>query len=116
MQLVNINKRSSDAYIGSIDTGSVSDMEQLQDIRTYVKVMNKHLRDADARDRRGKPLRYRVTLKGREAIEKQTIPAYSWHKEKWEQRPRSYNVFGDILGGLANAKRIDVYIHRRMDY
>ena len=116
MQLVNMNKRTSDAYIGSIDTLSVSDMEQLENIRSYVKVMNKHLHDANARDPRGNPLRYRVTLKGREAIEKQTVNSYSWHKEKWEPRSRSYNVFGDIVGGIANAKRIDVYIHRRMDY
>ena len=102
MQQVNMNKRTSDAYVGSIDTRSVADMAQLEEVRTYVKVMNKYLRDDDARDRRGNPLRYRVTVKGRDPIEKVNGKGYNWA--------------GDIVGGMANAGRIDVYIHRRMDY
>lgn len=116
MKMVNMNKRNSDSYIGSADTSCAADMLQIEEIRSFVKTMNKQLKHAKAVDRFGHPLRYRVSLKGREPVEKQVIPAYSWHKEKWENRSRSYDNFGDIVGGISNAKRIDVYIHRRMDY
>lgn len=106
MQKVNMNKRVSDAYVGSAYTNCVSDMMQIEEIRALVKGMNKSLAEAGAVDRRGYPLRYRVCLKGREAIQKAFHPRTG--------NPISYNTWnGDVIGGLSNSARIDVYIQRR---
>lgn len=99
MQRVNMTKRDSSSYIGSAYTECSSDMMQIEEIKDIVAVMNKQLREAGSVDRRGHRLQYRVSLKGREAIRK--------------ENNRSYTSQGDVVGGLANSKRIDVYIHRR---
>ena len=109
MKLVNMNKRNSDSYVGSAYVSCAADMLQIEEIRSFVKMMNKQLKLAKAVDRRGNPLCYRVSLKGREAIQKEINPRTG--------NPISYNTWnGDVVGGLKNAGRIDVYIHRRMDY
>ena len=108
MKLVNMNKRGSNAYVGSAYVNCASDMLQIQEIRSYVKVMNKHLRDAGAVDRRGKKLQYRVSLKGRDPIEKPINSRTG--------KPNGYTWSGDIVGGMENAGRIDVYIHQRYDW
>lgn len=103
MKLVNMKKRNSESYIGSADTQCAGDMMQIEEIRGIVKYLNKQLRESNAVDRYGWPLQYRVSLKGREAIEK--CP-----------RGRSYQINGDVYGGLANSKRIDIYIHQRRNW
>jgi hypothetical protein len=105
MQRVNMNKRGSNCYLGSVYTACAGDMLQIQDVRSIVKKMNSYLRDANAKDRYGRPLQYRVSLKGRDPIEKVI--------NKRTGKPNGYNWAGDIVGGMANAGRIDVYIHQR---
>ena len=108
MQKVNMEKRGSDAYVGSVYTSSVADMESIQEVRSIVKTMNKYLRDSNAVDRRGKKLQYRVSLKGRDPIMKPI--------NQRTGKPKGYNWSGDIVGGMANAGRIDIYIHQRYDW
>lgn len=108
MQKVNMNKRISNGYLCSIDTKCISDMLKVEEVRATVRTLNKYLREANAVDRRGIKLQYRVSLKGREAIQKKI-------------NPRTGNLIsyttsnGDVVGGLKNAGRIDIYIHQRYD-
>jgi hypothetical protein len=98
-----IHDRKSTSYVCSLDPLSCVDMEILNSIKRSVKVLNNSARwewieGPDGRPgfravKRGK----RVTIKGREPIEKVNGKGYNWS--------------GDIVGGLANAQRIDVYIH-----
>lgn len=109
MQKVNMNKRNSSSYLGSVDTRCVSDMMKVDEIRSMVKTMNKELRLVGAKDKYGALIQYRVSLKGREAIQKGINLRTG--------NPISYNTWnGDVIGGLKNAGRIDVYIHRRYVY
>lgn len=109
MKQVNMNKRSSTSYIGSVDTSCATDMIKIEEVRSIVKTMNRYLRESNAVDRRGMKLQYRVSLKGREAIQKEINPRTG--------NPISYNIWnGDVVGGLKNAGRIDVYIHQRYDW
>lgn len=108
MQQVNMSKRGSDCYVGSVYTDSVADMQELQEVRNIVKVMNRHLRDSNAVDRRGRKLQYRVSTKGRDPINK--------FINQRTGKEYGYNWAGDIVGGMENAGRIDVYIHQRYDW
>ena len=94
-----IRNRTSPNYVCSLDPQSCVDMEMLETIKRTVKVLNKDVKWESIDSVRG--LRAvknykRVCVKAREAIEKVD--------------GRSYNWSGDLLGGLANAKRFDVYI------
>lgn len=108
MQRVNVNKRTSDSYVGSVYTNSVVDMQEVEEVRNIVKVMNKYLRESKAVDRYGRKLQYRVSLKGRDAINKRANPRTG--------KLIGYNWAGDVVGGLQNAGRLDVYIHQRYDW
>jgi hypothetical protein len=108
MKQVNMIRRSSTNYIGSADTSCETDMIRVEEVRSIVKTMNKYLRESNAVDRRGMKLQYRVSLKGREAIQKEINPRTG--------NPISYNLLGDLVGGVKNAGRIDVYIHQRYDW
>lgn len=108
MKKVNMNARSSTSYIGSVNTSCETDMIRVEEVRSIVKTMNKYLRESNAVDRRGMKLQYRVSLKGREAIQKEINPRTG--------NPISYNLLGDLVGGVKNAGRIDVYIHQRYDW
>ena len=106
MKKINANDRSSDSYIGSVYANDPSHIEEIQELRQNVKNMNKALRESNAVDKRGIAIQYRVSLKGREAIEKAIN-----HRTG---NPISYYTHnGDVVGGIKNAGRIDVYIHRR---
>ena len=106
MQRVNMTKRNSDSYVGSAYVNCASDMMQIEEIRALVRGLNKSLAEAGAIDQHGTPLRYRVCLKGREAIQKAFNPRTG--------NPISYDTWnGDVIGGLSNAARLDVYIQRR---
>jgi hypothetical protein len=97
-----IREGRSPNYVCSLDPRSCVDMEILEALKRAVKVLNKDAR-WEWMDYYGAPgfqaLKRckRVRVKGREAIEKVDGKSYNWS--------------GDILGGLANAKRYDVYIH-----
>lgn len=80
--------RTSDYYVCTLDTRSIVDMEKLEVIRETIRSVNKTLSSPK-----------RVCVKGRKAIVK--------------ENGRSYNPFGDVVGGLSNAKYFDVYIYDR---
>jgi hypothetical protein len=90
------------SYVCSLDPQSCVDMEILNAIKRSVKVMNTNVQWEEfgnswdlTRKLRMKTYK-RVRVKGREAIEKVDGKSYTW--------------YGDLLGGLSNAKRFDVYI------
>jgi hypothetical protein len=104
MQKVNVEKRVSEQYVGSVYPECAADMLELEELKAAVKVMNTDLKNIGAKCDWGHPIRYRVNVKGREAIQKEINLRTG--------NCVSYNSFGDIVGGIANAKRLDVYIHR----
>ena len=98
-----IRDRKSPNYVCSLDPLSCVDMEMLETIKRSVKVLNKNARWEWIEGPDGRPgfralkRAKRGSIKGREPIEKVNGQSYNWS--------------GDIVGGLANAKRYDVYIH-----
>lgn len=99
MELVNMEKRHTDAYIGSVyNPLSMESLTEIAKVKNSIKGLNANLKREGVKDGFGKPLRYRVTLKYREPKE------------------GGYNHFGDITGGIKNAKRVDIYIHQRRVY
>ena len=106
---MNMNSgRTSDAYIGTFDYGSAGDMLQLDEIKGMVKNMNRMLRE----DGRGQ-YQFRVVLRGRQPVEKQDVNIYSYGTGLRDIRKRSYDYFGNVVGGIANASKVDAYIYRR---
>ena len=99
MKNVNMTKRISEAYVGSVYTNDSNYQEEIQKVRDGVKRMNKILKSDKIKNSWGSQVQYRVSVKGREAIVK--------------NNNRSYNIHGDVVGGIANAKRLDIYIHTR---
>jgi hypothetical protein len=85
---IQIDKNRSDAYIGTFSYECADDMLQLQDVRAMVKNMNKSLREAKM------DYNFRVVLRGR-------------------QPNTSYDYFGNVVGGIGNATKVDAYIYRR---
>ena len=79
--------RYSTTYVTTIDFMSTSDMEKLQAIRASVRVLNSLTKD-----------KFRVCLRGRNPILKVN---------------KSYDRGGNIVGGINNAQRADVYIYPR---
>jgi hypothetical protein len=80
--------RSSENFIMSVDPLSSSDIRRLVAIKQSVKATNKITN-----------IKSRVVVRGREAVEK--------------INNQSYDRFGNIVGGLGNACRFDVYIYQR---
>lgn len=90
------NRRSSN-YVCSLDPQSCVDMEILNALKLSIKAVNSDVQWEDAGVWGMVKNCKRVRVKPREAIEKVDGKSYNWS--------------GDLLGGLGNAKRIDVYIH-----
>jgi len=88
MNIVNAKYRNSDAYIGSVYPNNENWLDEVNEIRKAVKIANK------------KGANLRVCLKGREPVHK------GWNGH-------GYHYGGNIVGGLKNAKRVDVYIYNR---
>lgn len=86
--MVNAKNHWSAAYIGSVYRNNENWLDEVNKIRKAVKVANK------------KGANLRVCLKGREPVHK------GWNGH-------GYHYGGNIVGGLKNAKRIDVYIYNR---
>lgn len=115
-----VRKNRSDTYVCSIDPLCISDMNQvLFAIKQTVKAQNASVRDNMKRALRSNyfashahnALLKRVSIKGREAKEKQFINVNGWRSVP-DNRLRSYDMFGDIVGNkYTNSKRLDVYIH-----
>jgi hypothetical protein len=91
-------KRTSTSYVTTLDVNSSTDMEMLRTIKKAVSVMNYR-----------NPNKKRVVLRGRKPI-----VAYSYY---WAGKTftHSYDLSGNIVGGLANATKLDVYIYDRRD-
>lgn len=98
-------KQRNEAYQGTFDVFCAEDMLSVETIKTYVTSMNKDLKNAGAVDRRGNPLRYRVCVKARKPIHKVL------NKRTGNMIGHTYH--GDVIGGMANAAAVDVYIQRR---
>jgi len=97
-----MTKRTSDSYVFTADINSAYDMEQIAVLRKAVKIMNKA---AKARGETPK----RVELRGRKPAKKAEVRNFWTGKTS----ARSYDFGGNIVGGIANATKIDVYIYDR---
>lgn len=102
-----MKKRESNAYIGTFDYGCADDMLSLENIKVMVRNMNRMLRE-DGRD-----YKFRVCLRGRKPVEKKVINVMPWGTGMRDMREVSYDYFGNIVGGIANASCVDAYIYRR---
>jgi len=108
MEFVNAEKRYSIAYIGSLyNPRSLESLTELAKIKNGIKSLNNYNKRLGKTNAWGDPLRFRVVLKGREPIEKVINPRTG--------RENSYNIHGDVVGGIRNAGRVDIYIHERRD-
>ena len=91
-----IRERFSENYVMSFDPDNENDLALVEKLRKIVKLSNKI-----------SFVQKRVVLRGRKAIQKES--RYLWGQ--WSTR--SYDWSGNIVGGLKNAQRIDVYIYDR---
>lgn len=94
-------KRYSNAYVFTADINSAADMLKIDELRQTVSIINKM--------GRGIGPSKRVVLRGRKPLEKKVVRNF-W---TGEESLRSYDWGGNIVGGLANATKYDVYIYDR---
>lgn len=100
---INTN-RQSDSYLGTFDVQSVTDMQQLLDLRQMVKNMNKMLKLSTGKT-------FRIVIRGRKPITKMKLArGYITPASKG---PVSFDYSGNIVGGLANASKLDAYLYER---
>ena len=97
-----MTKRTSTSYVCTLDVNSVADMQSLELIRKTVRLSNTRVAN-----------KKRVVIRGRQpAVKMQAAGG-------WIHRPSkglvSYDWAGNIVGGIANATKIDVYIYDRRD-
>lgn len=104
---INKNNRESDSYIGTFDVECASDMLELEEVKAMVRNMNRDLKKA------GFDYKFRVCLRGRKPAKKMMPNPSPWSFIPTPKTPQSYNYFGNIVGGIANATKIDAYIYRR---
>ena len=98
-----MTKRTSTSYVTTLDVNSACDMEELVLIKNLVKAINA----------RNPYKKQRVVLRGRKPEVKMQVPDGWIHKGS--RGPVSYNYFGNIVGGIKNATKIDVYVYDRRD-
>lgn len=87
----------STSYVCTLDANSASDMETLQVIRKTVKVTNHWSKN-----------KKRVVIRGRKPAMKMTVTG--------KNSPVSYDLGGNIVGGIANATKYDVYVYDRREW
>lgn len=92
--------RKSQSYICTLDVQSVGDMEKLQVIKDTVFVLNKSV-----------GVKKRVVLRGRKPIVKMMDKGGYFYKGS--KNPVGFDRGGNIVGGIANASMLDVYIYDR---
>ena len=87
-------------FVATLSPYSYEDMEILDAIRKTVSTINKASVE-----------KYRVCIRGRKPFKKKVV------KNRWLGRSSlvSYDTAGNIVGGIQNAQRYDVYIYRRYD-
>jgi|TARA_B110000908_G_C10168286_1_gene409524 hypothetical protein len=88
----------SNAYITTLDPTSTDDMTVLSRIRAHVTAANKRSLKQQ-----------RVCVRGRKPITKKTITNF------WTGHTSTvgFDHGGNVVGGLANASSLDVYIYAR---
>ena len=91
-------KRTSTSYIFTADINSASDMLQIEELRKAIKSLN------TISDKKK-----RVVLRGRKPLVK--MDKYNPYTGKMSKL--SYDWAGNIVGGIANATKIDVYVYNR---
>jgi len=90
-------KRISDSYITTLDPMSANDMQTLEMLRKTIKAVNKVSKE-----------KQRVVVRGRKPFKKKEV--YNVYQER--TRTLSYDYSGNVVGGLANASRYDVYVYK----
>ena len=95
-----MTKRSSTSYVCTLDVNSTVDMEKLAAIKATVSTINKD---------RSLQTKKRVVIRGRKPVEKREV------YRRWSNTfsEVSYDWAGNIVGGIKNATKIDVYIYDR---
>jgi len=95
-------KRTSRHYQGTVQFSDVGDVLWLNDFREQIFQTNKILR------KMGKnALRIRLAL--RSPIEKKTV--YNWRTQTYHHV--GYDFGGNVIGGINNARKADVYVYER---
>ena len=95
-----MTKRLSTSYVCTLDVNSCQDMQLLEVIRKTVKISNNRMSN-----------KKRVVLRGRKPVVKSTVINHWTGKTSTS----GYDFAGNVIGGIANASRIDVYIYDRRD-
>ena len=95
-----MHTRRSENYICTLDVSSVCDMQQLQIIKRTVQLSN--LRTQQKK---------RVVVRGRRPFEKMPTSGSMFYPAS--KGAVAYDRGGNIVGGIKNASRIDVYVYDR---
>ena len=95
-----MTKRSSTSFVCTLDVNSIVDMEKLAAIKATVSTIN---HDCSIKTKK------RVVVRGRKPIEKREV--YCRRTNTFNEI--SYDWAGNIVGGIKNATKIDVYIYDR---
>ena len=107
------DKRHSN-YLGRFDRTNQSDMMELNIAKKMVRHFNKDQRNNKSFDKSGNPIKttpykWRIEYRGREVFKKMVVPGFS-------KGPVKFGPWGNIAGGMKNAKVVDAYIYRRYEY
>ena len=94
--------RQSTSYRFTADILSAADMIQVGELKKHISALNKISKK-----------KYRVVLRGRKPFFKKAVNIYPYGTGMSKVALRSHDYFGNIVGGLANASRIDVYVYER---
>lgn len=91
-----MRNRTSGNFVMTIDPLSAADMEKLQAVKLAIKAVNTYNKN-----------KKRVVLRGRKPITKKIIHNFWTGSAGY----RGYDWAGNVIGGLANASKMDVYIY-----
>lgn len=97
-----MTKRTSTSYVTTLDVFSAADMEELDLIKKLVKAINN----------RNPAVKQRVVLRGRKPEVKMEIGKH-YYTGQARKSASAYDWFGNIVGGIKNATKLDVYIYDR---
>jgi hypothetical protein len=93
-----MTKRTSTSYVCTLDVNSVADMQVLETIRKTISISNNNTQN-----------KKRVVVRGRKPIQKKKVHNHWTGKTGFYD----YDFCGNIVGGIANATKLDVYIYNR---
>ena len=101
-------------YLGRFDRTNQSDMMELNIAKKMVRHFNRDQRNNKSFDKSGNPIKttpykWRIEYRGREVFKKMVVPGFS-------KGPVKFGRWGNIAGGMKNAKVVDAYIYRRYEY